>query len=385
MPSIHGEIVYTGDKILRDTWVSWSDRSGAITAVGAKPRGEERGSFPVLTPAFVDPHCHIGMFRFAEGGENVEGNEQRDAFTPDADALDSVLLDDRCFAESIEMGVLYSCVTPGSGNVIGGRMAVIRNYAADTSDALIGRAGLKAAFGYNTAVWGWQRKGTRASTRMGNLELLRREFDKVLAKVAKNRRARGAKKDPEPMTRGETILAEVLAGKEVLRCHAHKSDDIASVLRLAEAYKLKVTIEHAMDVHDPATFKKLKAKGISVVWGPIDGSPPAKVELKNEHWRNAGALREAGVDFLLMSDHPVTPQSLLLQSTRALLRAGFDKRFCIELLTRKAAAFLGIDKKLGTLARGRWASLLAWNGDPFDLAAWPVGVFAEGRALHRED
>ena len=57
-------------------------------------------------------------------------------------------------------------VVPGSGNIISGHSAVIRNYAADSSSALVARAGIKAAFGYNPmSASSW--KGTRPTTRMG--------------------------------------------------------------------------------------------------------------------------------------------------------------------------------------------------------------------------
>ena len=58
-----------------------------------------------------------------------------------ADALDSVQMDDTAFRDSVEMGVLYSCVLPGSGNIVGGRSAIIRNFARTTTEALVGRSG----------------------------------------------------------------------------------------------------------------------------------------------------------------------------------------------------------------------------------------------------
>ena len=78
----------------------------------------------------------------------------------------------------------------GSGNILGGESAVIRHYAANTTDALIARAGFKCAFGYNPmSVGAW--KGTRPSTRMGALAMLRGKLDEVRTKVAKHRRATG--------------------------------------------------------------------------------------------------------------------------------------------------------------------------------------------------
>ncbi|MBT8373184.1 MAG: hypothetical protein KJO34_19620 [Deltaproteobacteria bacterium] len=41
-----------------------------------------------------------------------------------------------------------------------------------------------------------------------------------------------------------------------------------------------------------------------------------------------------------------------------------------------------IDKQLGTLANGKWASFICWRGDPFDLTNYPVAVYGEGNLLY---
>ena len=182
--------------------------------------------------------------------------------------------------------MLYSCILPGSGNIIGGRSAVIRTYALDTNLALIARAGLKAALGYNpmsTVSW----KGTRPTTRMGALAILRRKLDKV--------------------------------------------------------------------------------------------------ELKHESWRNVMHLVESGVEFGLMSDHPVTPARQLLLQCRWLLRHGYSTQQAIEVITRKNAEILGLGNMLGTLEAGKWASFTCWNGDPFHLTSYPVAVYGEGTLLHTDE
>ena len=46
----------------------------------------------------------------------------------------------------------------------------------------------------------------------------------------------------------ENVL-ELLTGKVCLRAHVHKIDDIAALLRLVDDFKLRITVEHAMDVH----------------------------------------------------------------------------------------------------------------------------------------
>jgi imidazolonepropionase-like amidohydrolase len=40
-----------------------------------------------------------------------------------------------------------------------------------------------------------------------------------------------------------------------------------------------------------------------------------------------------------------------------------------------------MEDSLGSLESGKWASMVGWNGDPFDLASYPTAVYGEGRLL----
>jgi imidazolonepropionase-like amidohydrolase len=232
-------------------------------------------------------------------------------------------MDDSALQDAVEMGVLYSCVVPGSGNIIGGLSAVIRNFGKDSTEALIARAGVKAAFGYNPmSTQGW--KGKRPSTRMGAMAFLRKRLDEVRQKVQQHRKATGKKKEDITFSAEEIVLKELLTGKLRLRAHVHKIDDIAALLRVVDEFKIKVTVEHAMDVHQPEIFRELRKRKISVTYGPID-SFAYKVELKHENWRNISHLVESGVHFGLMTDHPVTLARQLFLQTRWFTRAGLSR------------------------------------------------------------
>ena len=89
----------------------------------------------------------------------------------------------------------------------------------------------------------------------------------------------------------------------------------------------------------------------------------------------------SGVQFGLMSDHPVTLARQLFLQTRWFLRSGMSGQQAIELVSSKNARILGIDDRLGTLEKGKWASFICWGGDPFDLASYPAAVYGEGNLL----
>jgi imidazolonepropionase-like amidohydrolase len=378
MNFISAKKIYTGKKIVSNAHLIFNGKN--IAAVSQTKKGRCLGEFEVLTPAFVDPHSHIGMERAGEPNTEGEANEHRDSILTLTDALDSIQMDDKALKDAVQMGVLYSCVLPGSGNIIGGLSAVIRNYAGSSTDALISRAGLKAAFGFNpikTNAW----KGKRPTTRMGAIAMLRGRLDEVRQKIRRYNRARGSKKQDIVFSAEDRVLQDLLGRKLRLRAHVHKTDDIAALLRLIDEFKINVTVDHAGDVHSPDIFGELKKRKIPVVYGPID-SFAYKVELKHEDWRNVRHLLSSGVEFGLMSDHPVTLARQLLLQTRWFIRAGLSRQQAVELITRRNAQLCRIDDKIGTLARGKWASFVCWNGDPFDLTCYPVAVYGEGRLLY---
>jgi len=371
MKAIHTDLLYTGKETVENAYLLFEKR--LVADIRKSYKGEVDGNFAVVTPAFIDAHSHIGLIRAGEPSAEAEANDQIDPFLTHADALDSVQMDDTAFRDSIEAGVLYSCVVPGSGNIIGGNSAVIRNYGTNSSTAFICSSGIKAAIGYNPmSVRNW--KGSRPYTRMGTFALLRGKLHDTKEKMKK-------KKDPpDPISAEEAILQKLLRGRERLRVHVHKTDDIATLLRLVDEFKLRITVEHTCDVNGVEIYKELSKRNIPVIYGPLD-SLAYKVELKHENWRNIRHLIASGVEFGLMTDHPVILQKTLLLTLRWFLRCGLDKQQAIEIITRQNASVLNIDDRLGTLETGKWASFVCFNGDPFDLATYAEAVYAEGNRL----
>ena len=66
-------------------------------------------------------HSHIGMVRSGEPDKEEGVNERMNSVYPLVNALHSIYMDDPAFNESVESGVLYSTVLPGSENIIAGK------------------------------------------------------------------------------------------------------------------------------------------------------------------------------------------------------------------------------------------------------------------------
>jgi len=375
--AIKAKVLYdgTGARSKRDVYITFDDK---IRSVSSKKDDAEVIGEGIVTPAFIDSHCHIGMSRSGEPSREDESNEEMNAIYPLVDAIHSVYMDDKAFKESIEFGVLYSHVMPGSGNIIGGRTALIRNFARDIGDAFITHIGVKAALGYNprsTTDW----KGTRPSTRMGAVAMLREELMK-----ARNTKAlvKKKKKEPEEIEPLTQLFIDILDGKLPLMVHVHKEDDIVTLINLVKEFGIKAVVNHGCDVHSKELWKKVKKEKMDVIFGPID-SFAYKVELKNESWRNIEHIVKVRPRFSIMSDHPIVLQRNLFLQLRFFLRFGMSKEEAISLVSGTSADILGL-KNMGKIKPGYLPSFVIWNKDPFSMDAYPIMVIGEGKVVYEE-
>lgn len=377
MKYVSAKFLYDGLDLKRDHYVGFEGET--ITYVGKdRPEGEMLAEGTV-TPAFIDSHSHIGMDRAGEPYLESESNEQYQAILPLARAIDSVYMDDEAFRGSVETGILYSTVLPGSGNIVGGMGSLIRNFGKNIDEAFIRDIGVKMALGYNprsTTDW----KGDRPSTRMGAVAMLREQF----LQAQKSRKLiENGKKSLEEIDSKTEIFMKMLSGDLKIMCHLHREDDALQLLSLADRFGIRPIINHGLDFYRPEIFNLIRKKGMSMVYGPLDAHP-YKVELRHETWRNCRLIYESGVEFSLMSDHPVILQRNLFLTLRHFLRVGASKKECISYLTSKPASILGLDD-IGTLEKGKKASLTVWNGDPFSLESYASTVIGEGKTLVQSD
>jgi imidazolonepropionase-like amidohydrolase len=287
-------------------------------------------------------------------------------------------MDDPSFNESVESGILYSTVLPGSGNIIGGKAVLIRNFVQDINQAYIMDVGIKAALGFNprsTVEW----KGNRPSTRMGAVAMLRENFIKATKMQRLLETEKKVIDEVEPLTQ---IFMDILSNKYKMMVHVHKEDDIMVLLELIKEFQIKAIANHCLDVHREEIFRELKSASVPVIYGPMDAFP-YKVELKHESWKNVKKLLNSGIKFSLMSDHPVILQRNIFYSLRHMLRFGLSKAHAISKITKDAAEIIGV-QNIGQIRPGFKASLIVWNGDPFSLSSHPVLVIAEGRPVYDE-
>lgn len=338
-----------------------------------------------VMPGIVDPHCHIGMWEDAMGFEGADGNECTNPITPELRAIDAINPYDRCFEEAAAGGVT-TCVTgPGSANVIGGQFVAIKTHGDSVEDmALRFPVAVKAAFGENPKRV-YNGKNQTPSTRMATAALMRKAL--IEAQEYNEKLERG-KADPEKMPErnlGKEILARVIRRELPMKIHAHRADDILTAIRICREFKLRYTLDHCTEGY--LITDKLKealsedCEGIIV--GPLL-TDRSKIELKNLSFKAPKVLEQAGIEYAMMTDHPVTPEQYLPICTAVAVREGASEEGALKAITINAAKITGIADRVGSIEVGKDADIAVFSGHPFDFRSRCVLTLVNGKVAHEE-
>ena len=332
-----------------------------------------------ILPGFVDAHCHLGLFGDGLGFESEDDNESTDPCTPHLRALDGLNPMDRCFREAWEAGVTTVLTGPGSGNPINGQGLAVKTVGRWAEEMVVREpASLKLALGENPKSVYHERKET-PMTRMGTAAVIRTELSKALEYMDKQNKA-DAEEDTDPPDYDPKLeaLLPVLKGEVPVHIHAHRADDIATAVRLAREFGLKLVVVHGTEGH---LLPELLAQAhVPVITGPIltDRSKPELVNRTNE---NPALLARAGVEIAICTDHPVIPIQYLPLCAAVAVRGGLDPEEALKAITLNGARLAGVDRRVGSLTPGKDADVVVTSGHPLDWLGRVEHVFLNGRQL----
>ena len=331
----------------------------------------------VIMPGMIDAHTHLGVSEEGVGWEGADYNETSDPITPHLRAIDAINPEEEGLKDAYTHGITSVMTGPGSANIMGGENLVIKT-KGKTIDQMVVKspAGVKAAFGENPKrVYNEQNKSPK--TRMAVAAIMRKTFMEAEDYLKKKE---NAEKEDKPFDRDikmETV-ARVLDKEIPLKAHAHRADDIMTILRIAREFNIDVTLEHCTEGHKIA--EEIAKSGFPAIVGP-SLTTRAKVELKDRTYKTPAVLAEAGVKIALMSDHPVVPIHYLPVYAALAVRSGLDRSEALKAITINPAEILGVDDRVGSLAVGKDADMVVFNGDPLSFDTEVETVFIDGERI----
>lgn len=416
---VSGPVIEKGTVLVKGT---------KITAVGASvdiPMGATviDATGKVVMPGMVEAHCHLSVFDWGEDAgvfgdlgdleelEDMEGGNESPggrgggaeggmgllppATTPDWDYYYAFNPKSDQLKAAVAGGVTTILTRPGSGKVITGTDLVAKTAGRSRREMVILHpAGVKMAFGEN-AKRNFGSRGMMPSTRMGIAAMLREalvkaqnyqkrweEYEKKKAEFdAKGARGNGENRPPEPPPRNFQMetLVKVLKRELPARIHAHRADDIMTVIRIGDEFGIEFSLEHATETHK--ILDEVKKRNIPCVVGPTYGAR-GKIETRGKTFATPGILEREGIKCCITTDASVVPIEYLRTCASLAYREGMSEAGAIAAITLRAAEIAKVADRVGSLDAGKDADILILSGHPLQITSRVEKVFVDGREVY---
>ena len=326
-----------------------------------------------VMPGLIDAHSHIGITEEKWGIVADDCNEQTNPVTPTLRAIDAVNPMDPGFHEAIEAGITSVMVGPGSSNVVGGQFAFIKTQGRCLDNMIVKfPAAMKVAFGENPKTC-YGDKDEYPATRMGVATLLRKTLFEAQQYKAEKESGSLEKEDFE-MEPWLPVL-----NKEIpLKAHAHRADDILTVIRIAKEFDLNMTLDHGTESHLIA--EKVKQSGFPVIVGP-DLTSRSKLEVKNMNFKTNKVLAEHGILFSITTDHPVSMIQYLPLCAGLAVKRGLPMEEGLKAITINAAQICGVADMVGSLKKGKHADIAIFTGNPMEVFTKTLYTIIDGEVV----
>lgn len=346
-------------------------RAGKIVTVGDlanMPKGIPATRVKVATPGFVDGHSTVGLTGVLNIPHDQDQLEKSAPMQPELRALDAYNSRDPLVSWVRSLGVTTMHTGHGPGALISGQTMVIKTHGRGVDQDVVkpfamvavtladaGRSGDKGA------------PGTRAKS----VAMLREQLLAAQVYVQKQ------KQSPDTATDlGLATMAKVLAGEVPLLITAHRAHDLASALRVADEFKIKVVLDGAAEAY--LMLPRLKAAGVWLL--PHPAMSRTRSDLENGTMELAKLLFDAKVPFAMQSGYEayVPKTRVVLWEAAISVMHGLSTQAALQAMTVGPAKMLGVDARVGSLRVGMDGDLALFDGDPFEYTTHCLGAIVDG-------
>lgn len=220
-------------------------------------------------------------------------------------------------------------------------------------------------------------KAAGGGSRAGVLQRLRQVFQDALE--YERRKADFMKRQMQDLSApGAELeaLLPVLHGTLPVYAIANRQSDIASALRLAKEFSLKLVILGGTEAWKLAT--ELAQARVPVAVYPLTNIP--SFDGPGARSDNAALLAAAGVPVILVEGETGGPRDLRFAAGHA-VRNGLKWDDALRAVTLTPATAFGVAQRYGSLEPGKVADVVVWSGDPFEFSSKAEHVIIEGRDI----
>jgi len=378
--AVKGDTVYTmaGDPIANGVVLA---KDGKIERVGTAsevsiPDGYKIMSAKVVTPGLIDAHSVVGLSGYYNQEHDQDQLETSDPIQPELRAIDAYNPREPLVEWVRNLGVTTLHTGHAPGALISGQTMIVKTVGETVEEAVIRPTAMIAATLGATIERNFKSPGTRSKgVAMLRTELLKAQnyLEKRQAKEEDERPARDLKME---------MLGKALNKAIPILITAQKYTEIMSALRLAEEFDFELVLDGAAEAY--LVLDEIKAAGAPVIVHP----PMVRNfrDTQNASFETAAKLKEAEIRFAFQSGYEsyVPKTRIVLFEAAIAVANGLAFEDALAALTIDSARLLNIEKRVGSLEKGKDADIVLFDGDPFEYTTHVCAVIIDGVVVREE-
>lgn len=349
---VTSEVIECGDILIED---------GKIAEIGQNIDADVKEIIDatglVVLPGIIDCHSHIGGMIERDGNYNDDINEMTNPFTPEVEVIYSIDHRDKAFQDAMEHGITSVGITPGSGNIICGKLFAMKTVGKNTFEMTIKNpVGMKVALGGNPKKT-YGSKGKAPKTRMGIATMLEDFLNKSKDYYTK---LESGKLESESYNEKYESMVPVFKKEIPLKIHCEQFDMITAI-EIAEKFELEYSLDHAWGAGN--YIDEIAESNAHIVFGPISTARrpgecnPIDIESVVE-------LDKRGVDVSLTTDNPFYATDSLISTAGEAIREGMSVENCLKTITINPARIMKVEDRIGSLEVGKDADIAIFDDMP---------------------
>jgi imidazolonepropionase-like amidohydrolase len=371
--AVKGETVWTmvGEPIKNG--VVLLNSAGKIEAVGTEAQVKIPANYKVLTakvvtPGLIDAHTSVGLSGYLNQPHDQMQLETSAPMQPELRAIDAYNPDERLVEWLRGFGITTMNTGHSLGALISGQTMIVKTWGNTADAAAIVPTAMVAANLGDSALGN---QGKSPGTRAKQISMLRAEFIKANADSKKT--------DAGARDLRSEMFVKLIKREIPLLVTANRSQDIASALRLAKEFNLRLILDGAAESY--LLIPDIKAAGVPVIIHPT--MQRAGGETENLSMETAAKLKAAGIPVALQSAYEgYVPKTRVVLFEAAIAAAnGLSQRDALATITIDAAKILGIDNRVGSLEAGKDGDVAMYDGDPFEYTSHCTGAIINGQVV----
>ncbi len=352
------------------------------TAPPAGARLIDANGSPV-TPGIMHAAAQLGLVEVSAATETIDHSAKPGGAGAGFDVQYAINSNSALIRLARSDGLTRAVTHPGNGGVapFAGMGALLR--LVENGDVLErARVGVFATIGNRSAA-------ASVGSRSAQWQLLRTALDTAKAgSAAKSATAPTTTATVAPVASPPTpprppdmaALDQVLSGKIPLVITTHRESDVRQAAKLSQDYAIRVVVRGGAEAWRAAN--ELAVAKVAVILDPMSNLPYSFDELA-ARLDNAALLRKAGVTIAMSLDGVQSYNAgLSLREGAGLAVAnGLPYIEGLRSIISAPAQIWGTADHAGTLAAGKDADIVVWDGDPLEPSSLATAVLIKGQEV----